>query len=203
MAALFASIATAAASTTPLGWASMGLGALGAIQGAVEARNQAKVESAVARNNAQIAEVQAQNTEAEANRAQASASRNAAELARQARLRRSAAIAAGAASGGTGYESELTDIDQVGEFNVLSAMFEGNQVAAGLTAEAAGIRQQADNFRYEGDMARRRGRSAATASLLGGVTSIAARLDKAGGATRKTTPRVNYPLTTVDPGFTR
>lgn len=188
---------------TPLGWAATGLGALGAIQGAVEARNQAKVESAVARNNAMIADVQAENTVGEAMRAQASASRNAAEQDRLARLRRSAAIAAGAASGGTGYESELTNIDDVGEFNVLSAMFEGNQVAAGLRAEAAGIRQQGENFRYEGDLARRRGRSAATASLLGGVTSLAARLDKAGGATMANKPKTKYPLAVVDPGFTR
>lgn len=170
---------TIAAGMTPLGWASAGLSVFSTLSGIGEAKEQGRAERAALERNAQIAEVRAENLRREALSEEASSQREAVEARRQSRLRRSAALASGAASGGYGYEGTLAAIDEVGAFNELSALFEGKKVAAGLRSEAEGSMFEAGVQRYEQGLSKQREKRKVTSTLLSGGTSLADSLSEA------------------------
>lgn len=93
---------------------------------------------------------------------QAASQREANEERRQKELVLSRARAVGAASGGGVDYDLMGDIEEEGEFRALTAMWGGDE-------RAAGLRMQADSRRVEGQSRKRASRIQAGATLLGGV----------------------------------
>lgn len=187
MSGLIQSIGAAASAVTPLGWAGIGLSALSAFSGMRSAQAQAASEASASNANAAVAAVNAENRRRDALRTEAVSQRTAAEERRMSRLRMSAARAAGAASGGTGWETELQRIDEVGMFNALTAAWEGSQGAANLRTDAAISEYEAQRYRDEARAAKQRGRRASGSALFRGATSMFGTLERYAPASSTTT----------------
>lgn len=98
----------------------------------------------------------------------ATASRKSAEERRKGRLIESRALAVGAASGGGVPTDQIGLLAQEGEFRALSALFEGEEAAAGL-------QDQGKAERFEGRQRRVASRINAFGTLLKGGSSLAAK----------------------------
>lgn len=107
--------------------------------------------------------------EQQAGQDRASAQRVAIERRRQSRILQSRALAAAGASGAGVSDptvvNELADIDRVGEFNALTAIFEGEESARGREMSAA-------SSRSSGAAAARAARTQAFGTALSGATSF-------------------------------
>lgn len=114
----------------------------------------------------QAARFQAAQLEQRGKAEQAAASREAMEQRRQSRLVGSRARALMAASGGGIDYDILGDIAGEGEYRALTALYEGDEAAAGR-------RMQAAASRYEGKSIRNASRMKAFSTLLSGGSSIA------------------------------
>lgn len=132
------------------------IGGLSKTIGAVAAGNEA----------ARSANFEAAQLEREARAAQARASHIAAEEGRQRRLALSRARAVGAASGAGRAARIEGDIEAEGQYRALTAIFEGEEAAAGRMTQAAARR-------YDGSVARRAGFMKAGASVLNTGSGIA------------------------------
>jgi hypothetical protein len=97
--------------------------------------------------------------------AEAESQRAAIEERRKSDVLQSRARAVAAAGGGTttgiGVQDVIADIENIGEYNALSALFEGS-------TQAQGLRTQADATRYEGKQAKRASRIGALSTVLSG-----------------------------------
>ena len=115
------------------------------------------------------ANLRARQLDREAIAAEAASQREAIEERRQARLLQSRARAVAAAGGGTttdvGVTEILSRIEREGEFNALSALFEGSEKAAGFRAGAA-------SERYQGKLARQQSRIQALNTFISGGSKI-------------------------------
>jgi hypothetical protein len=106
-------------------------------------------------SNAQARELnlQADQLSTQAGSEHATSQRRAMEERRQARLASSRALALSAAGGGADDPSvinAIAGIDQEGEYRALTALYEGNDAAAGLEAEAAARRRGAKSTKTAG-----------------------------------------------------
>lgn len=106
-----------------------------------------------AQANSQAAKFEQRQLNAQAMGERATASRVAAEAARQSRLLESRAIALNAASGGGGADpsfiNALADINAVGEFNALSALYEGETSARSLEMQGRARRWEAKQMQRQ------------------------------------------------------
>lgn len=102
----------------------------------------------------------------------ASSQREAMEERRKARLLQSRGLAVAAASGGgasdPGVVNLLADIEGEGEYRSLTALYEGNERAAGLESEAKARRKEARNTKISGYID-------AASTLIGAGSSMAKR----------------------------
>lgn len=137
-----------AGAAIPLLVAGTALSAGGALMGGQAAKKAADFQAAQLDRNAIAVE--------------ASSQRAAIEERRKATLMQSRARAVAAAEGGTttdiGVADVLAKIEAEGEFNALSALFEGREKAAGVRTQAAGRRLE--------------GKAAKTAGLLKGISTV-------------------------------
>lgn len=121
------------------------------------------------------ADFQAAQQEQQAGQQRAAAQRQAIEQRRQSRVLESRARAvAGASGAGVGdptVVNELADIKNVGEFNALTALFQGEESATGLEMAA-------ESARREGAASRQASRINAAGTLIGGAASF---YDRYGG----------------------
>jgi hypothetical protein len=105
----------------------------------------------------------------QAGQARATAQRVAIQERRKANLLQSTAIARAAASGGSATDPTVTNlvsgIAGQGEYNALTALFNGEE-------KARGLENQADLTRYEGEQAAYAGRQKAKATLFSGFGTI-------------------------------
>jgi hypothetical protein len=109
---------------------------------------------------------------------EATSQRVAIEERRKATLMQSRARAVAAAGGGTttdvGVADILAKIDAEGEFNALSALFEGSE-------RATGMRTQATGKRFEGKAAKRAGVMKALSTVFTGAAAVGSRMPGGGG----------------------
>lgn len=114
------------------------------------------------------AKFQAAQMEQQAGQERASSQREAIAQRRQANIMRSNAQAAAAASGGGATDPTVLNITgnlaKEGEYNALSALFEGEERARGLNL-------QATTTRMEGKQAKKQGMIGGAATIIGGVGS--------------------------------
>lgn len=126
-------------------------------------------DNAAAQAQAQAQEIQAQQLAQNAGQERAAAQQNAIEERRKARLARSRNEAVAAASGGSASDPTVLAINEglagQGEYNALTALYQGEARAQGLEADAAAAR-------YSAKQARRAGRSAQAGSVFGATTSL-------------------------------
>lgn len=112
------------------------------------------------------AKFQAGQLEQQAGQERASAQRVAIEQRRRATIANSNATAAAAASGGGATDPTILDITEdiagQGEYNALSALFEGEEKARGLKLQAASTRMQ-------GKQAQRAGYISGASTIIGGT----------------------------------
>lgn len=143
--------------------AAIGINVASTLLGAKSAREQGEAAR-------KAAEYEAVQLERRAEQEEESGSREAIEIRRQGGVLKSDTKAAMVASGGVtddaGAIKTLSDIHGVVNYNALSAIFMGKQLAAESRASA-------ETVRAGGRAAESTGRSAANATLLRGATSVA------------------------------
>lgn len=146
------------------------------VASAADARSQAKDDANAARARGEQA---AQGSENEAAQLQQQAGQQRASAQREAQeQRRRAAIAssnAQARAGGGSTDSSILgltgDIAGEGEYNALTAMYEGEERAIGSETQASAAIAQAGQYRAGGEAGYQRGQSAARAATTRGFTS--------------------------------
>lgn len=118
------------------------------------------------------AKFQAAQLEQQAGQERASAQRLAVAERRRSAIMQSNAQAAAAASGGSATDTTVLnligDIAKEGEFNALSALFEGEERARGLQLQSA-------TARMEGKRTQKQGMFSGISTIVGGVTSAASK----------------------------
>lgn len=134
------------------------LQAAGTILGAVGAISSGNAANEAAKYEAKVLETQGKNEEA-------IAGKQAAELRREKRLAQSRARAVGAAFGGGVDNDILGDIEEVGELNALTALWEGQEARIGRNAQAAASR-------YEGKQLKKAGYLKGLTTLVSGGGSL-------------------------------
>ncbi|MEI7578609.1 MAG: hypothetical protein WCJ58_01060 [bacterium] len=114
--------------------------------------------------NADLADIAAAN-------AVAGGQRGATEALRQNKMLQSKQIAIAAAQGASTSEKNIADLisntASQGEYEALSALYEGNTKSDALKNEAIGLRNKATMTRYEGKQARKAANIGAISSLIG------------------------------------
>lgn len=148
--------------------------ALMAVGTAITAIGQAKAAKAQARtlqNQAKAREQEAQHLEGEAGTQRAVYQRKAIE-----QRRRAAAMVSKARTGiaagntvGTGAEMLMLKLDQIGDYNTQSTLYEGERIAHGLELDADLKRQGAYYLRQEASDVRRAGKWKAFGTVIGGL----------------------------------
>lgn len=173
--------------TTVAAVASIGGSVLGGL-GAMQAGKAANVN----------AKFQAAQLEQQAGQERASSQRVALEERRRAKITASNAQAAAAASGGSATDPTVLnitgDIAKQGEYNALSALFEGEEKARGL-----GL--QASSTRMEGKQAKRAGMISGISTIVGGVGgSLMSKYAPTGASTASSAPMGYGPYQSRMPG---
>lgn len=143
---------------------------------AISSVNQASANSAALKYQARVAENNAIQLEQQANEEEVTAQRKAIEYKRISRLQQSRALALAAASGGSAHDptvvDNLADIGEVGEYNALTALYEGSTAASTYRYQAELTRSDANVYKQQAKHTKKQGNLTALATVLGGGAAI-------------------------------